>query len=153
MEPLLPWGPPPAYQKDEPPRAETSTRDLCKGFILAWGMSWPVRQLDYSHLCPELLQSNPKGRHSVGQGVKPSLHPRRHGQDMSPPRGKGFATHHQRLIGILGFALPMGTRHIQGKRAQLAGRAISQITGTLFLGPVCCMRDEVLRAKQGYCPR
>lgn len=72
---------------------------------------------------------------------------------MSPPCGKGFATHHQRLTGILGFALPMGTRNIQRRHPQLAGRTVSQITGTLFLGPVCCTRDKVLRAKQGYCPR
>lgn len=41
-----------------------------------------------------------------GQGAKPRLHP-------LCPSGpatwcKGFATHHQRLAGILGFALPRG---------------------------------------------
>lgn len=58
---LLPRGPPPAYRKGGPRGAEVSTWDLCKGLILAWVISWPVRQMAYSHPSPKLLRSNPKG--------------------------------------------------------------------------------------------
>lgn len=53
----------------------------------------------------------------MGLGVNPSLHqlhPRGWGQGMSPAHGKGFATHHQCLTGILGFALPRGAGIFKG---------------------------------------